>query len=310
MANLPKQAKIIATGINLEELLQHNIMPLEFANVIFNVSGTKAILQEICQFTPCLEWIHSMSAGVDHILFHDLVHNPDITLTNAKGVFSKSLAEYTVASMLYFAKDVIRLNKQKEEKKWEKFCVKEIRYETLGIIGYGDIGRECAKLAKAFGMRIVALRRRPNLSSNDDLIDKVYGPDQIIDIVKESDYLLLVTPLTAETHHMINADVLKHCKQGQVLINIGRGKLIDEKALIAALKSRETIVGAALDVFATEPLPVISELWSLPNVLISPHCADMTVDFRHQSTRFFCENCERFVTGKELLCVVDKSNGY
>jgi phosphoglycerate dehydrogenase-like enzyme len=122
---------------------------------------------------PNVMWIHTMMAGIDHLLFPELVQNPNIHMTNAKGVYSSTLAEYVMGMILYFAKDVKRLNQQKEKKVWEKFNMTEIAGKTMGIVGYGDIGVACAKLAKSFRMQVVALRRHPNLSSDDPLIDRV-----------------------------------------------------------------------------------------------------------------------------------------
>jgi phosphoglycerate dehydrogenase-like enzyme len=169
----------------------------------------------------------------------------------------------------YFAKDLPRLMQQKKTKTWGKYNVLELRGATLGVVGYGDIGRACAKLAHVYGMRVIALRRNPHLTKGDPLCDVVYGPDSLNKIMSESDYIVCSAPLTAETQGLVGAQQFEHAKENAVFINLGRGPVVDEDALIAALKGGK-LKGAALDVFTTEPLPQDSELWELDNVLISP----------------------------------------
>jgi len=209
----------------------------------------------------------------------------------------------------YFAKRIPRLLHQQKEHLWEKFCVRELRGATMGIVGYGNIGKACAKLAKVYGMKIVALRRNSEESRSDPDVDHVYGVEDLNTVLSCSDYLVVAMPLTSDTHHMLNESNLQYCKPGQVLINIGRGLLIDETALIKALGSNQ-LLGAALDVFAEEPLPSDSPLWGLPNVLISPHNADLTETSRYSSVLQFTENCRTVIAGDTLSCVVDKRAGY
>lgn len=258
---------------------------------------------------PLLSWIHSITAGVDHIMCPAISENKSIVLTNAKGIYSAALAEYTMGAIFYFAKDIPRLLKQKEERRWDRYCMEDIGGKTMGIVGYGDIGRACAKLAKAYNMNVIGTRKRPQLSISDNLIDKIYGMEDLSKVVSLSDYLVIATPLTDETYQLINETTFSYSKKNQIVINIGRGPVIDEDALIAALQSG-LLKGAALDVFMTEPLPSNSPLWELPNVLISPHNADMTKDFRHKSVRYFCDSCARFINGYDFANKVDKDLGY
>jgi len=261
--------------------------------------------------------MHSRSAGVDHLLFPALVESP-VVVTNAQGQYSSSLAEYCMLGCLFFAKDVQRLQAQQREAKWEKFVVKELRGATIGIIGYGDIGRACAKLAHAFGMRVLAQRRRPELSADDPLVHKVYGPGEVGDLVAESDYILLAAALTPETRNIVGEAELARAKASSVLINLGRGPLVDEDALANYLKEGK-VAGAVLDVFCQEPLPPESPLWGMPQVLLSPHNADMTADFLHTSVRRFAQNAGLFLEacrkGQDPstaldLHIVDKTAGY
>ena len=188
----------------------------------------------------------------------------------------------------------------------------ELRHKTLGVVGYGDIGRACAKLAHVYGMRVVALRRNPDLCQGDPLCDKVIPSttEALNELMSESDYILVSAPLTDDTRGLIGREQFGHAKDQAVFINLGRGPVVDEDALIGALKSGK-LKGAALDVFTEEPLPERSELWELDNVLISPHNMDQTATFMHEATEFFVhENIPRFVRGEELLNHVDKVAGY
>jgi phosphoglycerate dehydrogenase-like enzyme len=233
-------------------------------------------------------------------------------VTNAKGQFSSSLAEYAMMACSYFAKDLPRLMRNQKNKVWDNYDIEELRGKTLGIVGYGDVGRACAKLATVYGMRIVALRRHPFLSKDDPYCDTVYGRDKqsLNQLMSESDYILCSAPSTVDTLGMVNALAFEHVKENAVFINLGRGPVVDEKALIKALKSRK-LKGAALDVFVDEPLPLDNELWELDNVLISPHNMDQTSTFMHEATEFFVnENLPRFICGEDLLNKVDIEDGY
>ena len=183
-----------------------------------------------------VEWVHARSAGIDFLTSQGLADSTAIC-TNAKGQFSSTLAEYTMMACSYFAKDLPRLIRQKQERHWGKYNVKELRGATLGIIGYGDIGRACAKLAKAYGMTVIALRRNPKLCIGDPYCDLAFGNESLDRIMAESDYILVSTPLTEATRGLIGKEALYNAKDGAAIINLGRGPVIDEDALINALKS-------------------------------------------------------------------------
>lgn len=172
LRHLPPEARIIATGNNIAELSKDGNLFTE-ANVIFNVTGTAATLGPIINEMPFLVWIHSITAGVDSMMCPEMKNVPDLVITNAKGIYSSSLAEYVIGACLYFAKDMGRLNRQKAASDWTKFNMKELAGKTMGIVGYGDIGKKCARAAKAFGMNIIALRRHPEYSAQDSIVDKV-----------------------------------------------------------------------------------------------------------------------------------------
>ena len=195
---------------------------------------------------------------------------------------------------------------------WHDFDIEELRGKTMGIVGYGDIGRATAKLASVYGMRVVALRRNPEKSELDPICDEVLGTGKksLQKLMSVSDYVVCSAPSTVETRGLVNADAFISSKKNQVFINLGRGPVVDEDALVSSLKNG-TLRGAALDVFQTEPLPEDHELWDLENVLISPHNMDKTATFMHEATEFFVnEAVPRFVLGDELLNPVDSALGY
>ncbi|KAL3826771.1 hypothetical protein ACHAXA_000597 [Cyclostephanos tholiformis] len=288
-------------------------------NVIFvSHPRPRESLVELLDAYPAVEWIHARSAGVDHIVSDVLSERySNVRMTNARGIFSSSLAEYCMMACSYFARDVPRLMRQKGDVDWTQYPIMELRGATLGIVGYGDIGRACARLAKAYGMVVLGLRRTASSSSSssssspdDPYCDRVYGTDGLHELLSRSDYVLVSAPLTEQTRGLVSREALSRCKPSAVIINVGRGPIIDEAALVEAL-TNGTIRGAGLDVTTVEPLPGDSPLWKLDNVLLSPHNMDMTRTFMRESTEFFVnENLPRFVRGETLLNPVDKSNGY
>lgn len=314
--HLPPGARLLQVGGTLADLDLESLRD-EQANVAFVSPGvTRETLAGLIEAVPSLEWIHCRSAGIDVLTSDTLAKSPDeLVMTNAKGAFSSTLAEYTMLAIGYFAKDLPRLLRNKKEGQWKKYSVLEIRGATLGVIGYGDIGRAAAKLAKAYGMRVIALRRNvpsPEEIAADPFCDAVYGEGSasMNRLFSESDYVLCSAPLTPDTERMIGAEQFDHAKEGCVFMNVGRGPIVDEEALIEALKDGR-LKGAGLDVFTKEPLDDDSELWTLDNVLLSPHNMDQTDTFMLESTQFFVnENLPRFLHGQTLLNPVDKKAGY
>jgi phosphoglycerate dehydrogenase-like enzyme len=230
-------------------------------------------------------------------------------LTNGRGVFRWPLADWVMAAMLFFAFELRRVVEQQEHGLWKPITGATLNGRTLGIIGYGAIGSAAAERARPFGMKIAVLRRHPSRSAADALVDKSYGPAQLHDLMAASDYLLLAAPLTPATRGLVGAAELAAMKPSAVVINVGRGPVIDEAALIGALESNR-IRGAALDVFNTEPLPAGHPFWTLPNVLLSPHTADRVDGFLDPALDCFLDNMERFRTGEPLRNLVDKHAGY
>lgn len=267
-----------------------------------------AIEAILAQPAPRLQWLHSLSAGVDHLMATGLRQSA-IPVTNAKGAYSGSLGEYCVAAMLFFAKNVRRLLNSQRDKIWDVFDVEMLEGKTLGIIGYGDIGKAAARRAKPFGVKVIAMRRRPERSANDSDADEIWGLERKMELIGSSDYILLAMPNAPDTVGFIAEAELRAMKPSAVLINLGRGTAISEKALIPALREKR-IRGAALDVFEQEPLADGHEFYTMENLLLSAHCADHTPTWQDDSMRIFLRNYSHFVSGAALENVVDKTVGY
>ena len=278
------------------------------AHILMNGMMPRALFHDVFVQCRSLEWVHSLSAGLENSLFPELSASP-IPMTNSRGVFARSLAEWVIAGCLYFDKAFARLAVQKAAREFTAFDVEELHGKTMGIVGYGRIGQLTAERARVFGMKVIALRRRPELSHGDSNIDATYTPDRLLDLMAESDFVVCAAPHTPDTVGLIDAAAIAAMKPSAVFVNVGRGAVVDEQALTRALEQRK-IRGAALDVFATEPLPKESPLWDLDNVLISPHSADHTATWLQDAMELFLENFERFTAGQPLKNVVDKSAGY
>jgi phosphoglycerate dehydrogenase-like enzyme len=278
------------------------------ARVLFNWTGSKTEVLRVMERAPKLEWIHAMYAGLDRSLFPELVESP-IPLTNGSGVFSQSLGEFVILGVLYFAKDVPRRMRAKAEHRWDVFDNAEIRKQTIGIVAHGDIGRAVASRAKALGMRVLATRRNPSPRAGDEHVDRVYAAQDLHAMLPECDYVAVTAPLTLETTGLIGKREFDLMKPSAVILNVGRGPVIDESAMIEALETKR-IRGAALDVFDVEPLPADNPLWSLDNVLITAHCADHVDGWVESAVVFFIEQLARWRKGEPLRNVVDKRAGY
>jgi len=260
-----------------------------------------------------LRWIHSPAAAVHQLIFPELV-NSDIILTNAREVHGPVVAEHVIALIFALAKKIpgsVRLQEKHvwgQQILWDELPrVREVAGATLGLIGLGSIGGAVAKSAKALGMRVIAVREHPEKGSEG--ADAVFGPAQIDEVFRQSDYVVLAAPVTTSTKAIANAERLALMKDDACLINVARGPLVDETALSAALRGKK-IGGAALDVFPKEPLAADSPLWDVPNLLITPHTAALTDKLWERHYALFSENLQRHLAGQPLLAVVDKWKGY
>jgi phosphoglycerate dehydrogenase-like enzyme len=244
-----------------------------------------------------VRWLHTLAAGVEFLPF-DLLRRSEVIVTNSRGLYANALAEFAIAAMLWFAKDLRRMVQNQHARRWEPYTVDALEGRTVGIIGYGGIGQAIGRRAAAFGMHVLPFRRKQD--AGDPTMDEVLA---------QSDYVVMSAPLTPNTAKLMLRARIAAMKPEAVFINVGRGRTVDEEALIDALRNHR-IRGAALDVFEVEPLPPGHPLWQLENVLLSPHTADHTSDAHLRAMRFFIENLRRFRTGETLENIVEKVEEY
>ena len=294
----------VFVGITEEELAG----PIAEADAVFNGMGKGDVLKKVLPHAKSVRWIHSMSAGVEHLMFPEIVESP-VPLTNARGVFAESLGEFVIAGALYFAKDFPRMRRAQAARKWEIFDVEMLNRQSMAIVGYGEIGRAAARRAKALGMKVYATRRRPELLKDDPIVDEGFSPDDRGAMIAKADYIVAAAAITPETRGLIGEKEFAAMKPTAVIMNVGRGPVIDEAAMIRALQDGR-IKGAVLDVFDKEPLPDEHPFWRLDNVLVSPHTADHVEGWMEDAMRFFVENFGRFYRGEPLQNIVDKKAGY
>jgi phosphoglycerate dehydrogenase-like enzyme len=278
------------------------------ADVILVCSMGRELLRSVLPKAPTARWVHSRSVGVEGILFPGLVES-GVTLTNGRGVFGPSLAEWVIGAVLFFAKDLRRLVKSQEAGRWDPFPPGMVEGRWMGIVGYGDIGRAVAARARSLGMRVRALRRNAAAPPGDPVPDEVLPPERLTDLMALSDDVVVATPLTPDTRGLIGDREIRAMKPTGVLVNVGRGAVVQEPPLIDALRAR-AIRGAALDVFETEPLPATSPLWSTPNLIVSPHIAGQVPDYVERAVALFLENLDLLERGMPPRTCVDRARRY
>jgi phosphoglycerate dehydrogenase-like enzyme len=261
-----------------------------------------------------LHWIHSPAAAVHQFMFPELVQS-DVTLTNAREVHGPGVAEHVMALILALAKRIPQSVRFQQKHVWGQEilwsggeCPLDVAGATLGLVGFGSIGRNVAKYAHAMGMRVLVVREHPD-KNPPDFVEEELASLQLPDMLAQADYVVLSPPLTPDTRGMIGSEQLARMKSSAYLINVGRGPLIQEPALIEAMHGRR-IAGAALDVFDKEPLPADSPLWDLENLLITPHTACMDKKLWERHYVLFSENLRRYLNSEPLLGLVDKKRGY
>lgn len=276
---------------------------------------------------PRLKWVQLHSAGVDHLLEHPLYTNSEVMFTTTSGIHAIPMAEYVLTQMLAFSHHLPRMMEDKAsgnwpKGRWKRYVPSELSGATVGVVGYGSVGRQVARLARAFGMKVLALKRDVRRLADDnaftmpgvgdtegEIPDRIYPPEALHSFLGECDYVVLTLPLNRATHHMIDAAALAAMKPTAVLINVARGGVVDEAALIEALENK-TIAGAGLDVYENEPLPDDSPFWKLPSVIMSPHISGFTPHYDDRATDVFVENLRRFVAGEPLINLVDRAHDY
>lgn len=277
---------------------------LAYADIIFGFVPPR----DITRRAPNLKWLQATSAGVDRLTGSD-VWNSDVIITGVSGIHAAAISEFVLGAMLMWAKGSLNAFRNQREHAWQRYGTSLLAGRTLGIVGLGHIGRETARLAKAFNMEVIATRRSARQGGKARNVDALLPQSGLKKLLSLSDYVVLSTPLTPETRNLIGADELAAMKPSAFLVNISRGGVIDETALVTALKNK-MIAGAALDVTVHEPLPPENPLWDFDNVIISPHVSGGMDDYMLRATEIFCENLERYRSGRRLINVVRRERGY
>ena len=255
---------------------------------------------------PRLRWLQSTSAGIGQMVKRVGLDQTDITFTTASGVHARPLADFCLMAMLMFAKDHARMERDKQAKRWERYCGEELTGKTLAIVGVGRVGQEVARHGKRMDMRVTGMRR--SAAPVPD-VDRLFDRAELPTMLREADFLVLAAPHTPDSEGIIGEAELALLKPSAVLINIGRGALVDEHALIRALQEKR-LAGAALDVLRDEPPPQDSPLWDMPNVILSPHSASTVTQENARITEIFCDNLRRYLRREPLRNVLDKEKLY
>ncbi len=267
---------------------------------------------DILERAPALRWVQLTSAGADRLAESELPRR--LTLTTASGIHAVPIGEYVLGVMLAFAKGLPGAMRSQAERTWRPYLAEELHARTVGVVGLGAIGGYVAKLAKADGMRVLAIRRSARQratgpDTGNPQVDELLPPSELPYLLAESDYVVLSLPLSRESHGLIGEQELRAMKPVARIINISRGGVVDEAALVRALKEG-WIAGAALDVTEHEPLPPDSELWGMENVILTPHISGGTPVYMERAVDLFCDNLNRYLQGQPLRNVVQPERGY
>ncbi|MFC2009866.1 D-2-hydroxyacid dehydrogenase [Chloroflexota bacterium] len=255
---------------------------------------------------PKLKWVQGSGVGIDLLVASTGLMESDVIITNAGGINASQVAEAALGFIFMIAKKTAMLYENMNAAIWKPMYFAELKGATLGIVGLGKVGGELAKYSRTLGMTVYSSTK---LDENVSGVDRVYAPDDLHKMLPECDYVVLTVPQTPETIGLIGETALKRMKPEAYLINVARGGVVQEDVLIRALKEG-WIAGAALDVFEKEPLPPDSELWRLPNVIISPHIAGILENHMTAATGLFCDNLKRFIQGEQLINIFNKARGY
>ena len=278
------------------------------------VAITWSLRPEQFKAAPKLRWIHSPAAAVHQLMFPELV-NSDVLLTNAREIHGPVVAEHAIALICALAKCLPQAARFQQKHIWGQTLIwerrprpRELAGATLGLVGLGSIGRAVAKHAANLGMHVIAVREHPE-KEHPPSVQEVFPTSQLEALISQSDYVVLAAPVTPNTRGLIDARGLTKMKPDACLVNVGRGSLIDEAALVNVLREKK-IGGAALDVFEEEPLPPDSPFWDFENLLITPHTGGMTDRLWERHYSLISENLRRYFAGQPLLGLVDKKQGY
>jgi phosphoglycerate dehydrogenase-like enzyme len=280
---------------------------LDRAEVLFGIPGDSVAGLDELAGLPRLRWVHATSAGAGEVVRAAKLP-PEalkrITITTSSGVHAIPLAEFAILGLLAIAKDLPRFAEDQRARAWPELRrpMRELDGQTLILVGLGEIGRETARLAKAFGMRTVGIRRSRKPPPTH--VDEVHGPDRLSELARRADAMVVSLPLTEETAGLIDRATIERLPPSCIFVNVGRGGVVDEPALVEALRGRR-IAGAVLDVFATEPLPQDSPLWDLPNVVVTPHAVALSARENQRIVELFVANLGRYLDGEPLAKVVE-----
>ncbi len=277
------------------------------AEVLFDFDYPNAAVLKT--LLPQARWIQCTSTGIGQLLSRTGLLDSPITFTTAKGIHAKPLADFVLMAILWFAKDGFRMVRDQAAHRWLRYCGRDLRGATVGLIGLGTIGREVARACRGIGMRVIATRRTVGAGDQDADVDGLVPMAELPSLLGAADYIVLATPHTRQTEGLIGRKELAAVKPDAVLINVARGAVIDEPAMIEALRDGR-LGGAALDVMAAEPPAADNPLWDMPNVLISPHSASTVETENARLTDLFCENLRRYLRGDRLLNVFDPDRLY
>ncbi len=283
---------------------------LRQADILFDFDQTH--IADLPDLAPQVRWVQATSAGIGQFVKRQgyATRMPQTIFTTASGVHAIPLAEFCLMALLMFNKGANRMLWDQQRKHWERYAGTDMRGRTMGIIGMGKIGVEVARLGRAFGLTVIGTKRHVvNIDPASLNLHALYPLAELHTLLKRSEYLVMIAPHTPESEKMLGPEELKLLPTGAFLINIGRGATIDEPALIDALRTGH-LGGAALDVFADEPLPPNNPLWELPNVLISPHSASTSDRENERITELFCDNLRRYLAGQPLRNVLNTETLY
>ncbi|RCW54625.1 MULTISPECIES: D-2-hydroxyacid dehydrogenase [Halanaerobium] len=284
--------------LNLIDSSEDYLPLLKEAEIVFGWPKT-----DLVKKAENLKWLHLPSAGVDRYANQEIYQKNDVLLTNSSGVYGKPIAEHVFSMIMAHNRNLIDYAYDKKDKNWQrKTEIKDFFNSTVGILGFGDIGSTVAKRAKAWGAKVLALKR--TMIETPEYVDKIYLSDDLDKLLKESDYLILTLPATPKTEGIIGRDEFKLMKDSVFIVNIGRGTLIKQDQLIEALKNN-WISGAGLDVTDPEPLPENSQLWDLDNVILTPHTSGFSPTNDQRRFEIFKDNLRSYLNGQQLKNIVD-----
>ena len=274
------------------------LIHLAQADVLYDFD--RRLAPRLPSLAPRLRWIQATSSGIGPFVRNAGLDRSGIRISSAAGIHAVPLAEHTLLALLYFVKDVPARQQDRRGRVWERYCGRELRGMTAGVVGLGAVGQEIGRTLRAVGMRVVGVRRSPVVDASALGADEVTTPDRLSELLPHCDALVLIAPHTPETEGMIGAGELAALPRGAILVNVARGALVDEDALVDALRAGH-LGGAALDVARVEPLPAASPLWDLPNVLLTAHSASTVERENERLTTLFVENLRRFRAEEPLI---------